>query len=102
MKATGFRYLPCPRVSEVSMDIIAATMGLTTCMSQRDTDEHGKMRLVFRPRTHKRIDEHEDECGNWPATPARLRDLQHVVVARSTWARCPNTVAAESALCGAG
>jgi hypothetical protein len=87
------------------MDIIAATMGEPRACLSEIRMSTAKCDLCFghgRGCAHKRIDEHEDARGNWPATPARLRDLQHMVVTRSTWARCPNTTAAESALCGAG
>jgi hypothetical protein len=83
-----FRYLPCPRVIGISMGISnAATMGEPRACLSEIRMSTAKCDLCFghgRGCAHKRIDEHEDARGNWPATPARLRDLQVTVVTGST------------------
>jgi hypothetical protein len=85
--AIGFA-LPFPRVIGISMDIsTAATMGKPRACLSEIRMSTAKCDLCFghgRGCAHKRIDEHEDARGNWPATPARLRDLQVTVVTGST------------------
>jgi len=77
-KAPSIRQLPCPCVFEGSTGTIAATMARMgkprACLSEIPMST-AKCDLCFghgRGCTHKRIDEHEDARGNWPATPARL------------------------------